>query len=132
MGSSTRGFAMTERSLERDQMLVAAATAGAADPAALGVDDSLSYETGLEVEARSQWTYARRRFMRHRLAVVSLVILVVILVAGATAPWIAPYPFDGYDANSLEVGPTFHGGHVFGTDLLGHDYFSRVLYGIRT
>jgi peptide/nickel transport system permease protein len=70
--------------------------------------------------------------MRHRLAVASLVILIVIFTAGFTAPWIAPYSFEGYDINNLEVGPTFSGGHVFGTDLLGRDYFSRVLYGIRT
>ncbi len=95
-------------------------------------DASLAYESGLEVEARSQWAYAKRRFLRHRLAVASLFVLVTILLAGALAPYVAPYPFDGYDVNNLEVAPTLHGGHVFGTDLLGRDYFSRVLYGIRT
>jgi peptide/nickel transport system permease protein len=123
---------MTEQSLERDR--TAFAGAGAAIPADVGAstDPTLVHESGLDVEVRSQWTYARRRFMRHRLAVASLVILVVIFTAGFTAPWIAPYSFEGYDINNLEVGPTFSGGHVFGTDLLGRDYFSRVLYGIRT
>ena len=118
---------MTDHSLERDPGLV-----GAAVGMPEGADASLTYESGLEVEARSQWTLARRRFFRHRLAVASLVVLVVILLAGALAPWVAPYPFDGYDINNLEAGPTLHGGHIFGTDLLGRDYFSRVLYGIRT
>jgi len=123
---------MTEQSLERDR--TAFAGAGAAIPADVGTstDPTLVHESGLDVEVRSQWTYARRRFMRHRLAVVSLVILVVIFTAGFTAPWIAPYSFEGYDINNLEVGPTLSGGHVFGTDLLGRDYFSRVLFGIRT
>jgi len=123
---------MTERSLERDQ--TAFAGTGGTIPADVGAygDATLVHESGLEVEVRSQWTYARRRFMRHRLAVASLVILIVIFTAGFTAPWIAPYSFEGYDVNNLEVGPTFSGGHVFGTDLLGRDYFSRVLYGIRT
>ena len=123
---------MTEQSLERDR--TAFAGAGAAIPADVGTstDPTLVHESGLDVEVRSQWTYARRRFMRHRLAVASLLILVVIFTAGFTAPWIAPYSFEGYDVNNLEVGPTFSGGHVFGTDLLGRDYFSRVLYGIRT
>ena len=123
---------MTEQSLERDR--TAFAGAAGANPADVGAstDAALVHETGLEVEVRSQWTYARRRFMRHRLAVVSLVILIIIFTAGFTAPWIAPYSFEGYDVNNLEVGPTFSGGHVFGTDLLGRDYFSRVLYGIRT
>jgi len=92
--------------------------------------DSLSYETGLEVEVRSQWTYARRRFFRHRLAVASLFILVFILLAGALASWVAPYRFDGYDPTSIAQGPSL--AHPFGTDLLGRDYFSRVIYGIRT
>ena len=123
---------MTEQSLERDR--TAFAGAGAAIPADVGAstDPTLVHESGLDVEVRSQWTYARRRFMRHRLAVASLLILIVIFTAGFTAPWIAPYSFEGYDINNLEVGPTFSGGHVFGTDLLGRDYFSRVLYGIRT
>jgi ABC-type dipeptide/oligopeptide/nickel transport system permease subunit len=123
---------MTEQSLERDR--TAFAGAAGANPADLGAstDAALVHETGLEVEVRSQWTYARRRFLRHRLAVASLVILVIIFTAGFAAPWIAPYSFDGYDIDNIEVGPTFSGGHVFGTDLLGRDYFSRVLYGIRT
>jgi peptide/nickel transport system permease protein len=114
---------------------VAAAAAGIPAPAttASGADDrALVYESGLEVEVRSQWTYARRRFMRHRLALVSLFVVTLIFLAGLLAPWIAPYSFEGYDVNSLEVGPTLRGGHIFGTDLLGRDYFSRVLYGIRT
>ena len=123
---------MTDQSLERDRTVFPAA--GGAVPAVVGeaTDASLVHESGLEVEVRSQWTYARRRFMRHRLAVVSLVILIVIFSAGLAAPWIAPYSFEGYDINNIEVGPTFRDGHVFGTDLLGRDYFSRVLYGIRT
>jgi ABC-type dipeptide/oligopeptide/nickel transport system permease subunit len=91
---------------------------------------SLVYESGLEVEVRSQWTYARRRFFRHRLAVVSLIVLIVILGAGLFAPLVAPYSFEGYDVNSIQQGPSWH--HPFGTDLLGRDYLSRVIYGIRT
>ena len=123
---------MTERSLERDRTAFAGAGGTISADVGASTDAALVHETGLEVEVRSQWTYARRRFMRHRLAVVSLVILVVIFTAGLTAPWVAPYSFEGYDIDNLEVGPTFSGGHVFGTDLLGRDYFSRVLYGIRT
>jgi len=93
---------------------------------------SLVYESGLEVEARSQWAYARKRFFRHRLAMGSFVILVVVLVAGAFANYVAPYRFDGLDLTNAGKGPTLHHWHIFGTDLLGRDYFSRVLYGVRT
>ena len=42
-----------------------------------GADLTLSYESGVELKARSQWAYARMRFFRHRLAVVSLVVLIL-------------------------------------------------------
>jgi peptide/nickel transport system permease protein len=125
-------------SYERDRTLAGASAAGGAAVPVVGethageVDRSLVYESGLEVEVRSQWTYARRRFFRHRIALVSLIVLTIVLGAGMLAPWVAPYSFEGYDINNVETGPTLQGGHIFGTDLLGRDYFSRVLYGIRT
>ena len=48
------------------------------------------------------------------------------------APHVAPYTFDEIDLTNSGVGPTFHGHHIFGTDLIGRDYFSRVIFGIRT
>jgi peptide/nickel transport system permease protein len=123
---------MTE-SVERGPSLSGGAVATPVlQPGTGDASQELVYETGLEVEVRSQWTYARRRFFRHRLAVVSLVIVTVIFAAGFAAPVVAPYSYEGYDVNNLEVAPTLRGGHIFGTDLLGRDYFSRVLYGIQT
>jgi peptide/nickel transport system permease protein len=122
---------MTDHSLGRDRSLAVAGVGGHGAAAIEAGDASeLAYESGLEIEVRSQWYYARKRFLRHRLAVVSLVILIIILGAGLLAPWVAPYSFEGYDVNSLEAAPSL--AHPFGTDLLGRDYFSRVLYGIRT
>ena len=95
-------------------------------------DSALSYDTGLELKARSQWAYARSRFFRHRLAMGSLVVLVAILLCGAFAGHIASYPYDGIDLNNLNAPPTTKAHHYFGTDQLGRDYFTRVLYGIRT
>jgi peptide/nickel transport system permease protein len=92
----------------------------------------LTYASGLEVKTRSQWGYARRRFFRHRLAMVSLVVLLLVLGAGVAADWIAPYAYDEIDLENSGVGPTLNGHHYFGTDVLGRDYFSRVVYGIRT
>jgi len=95
-------------------------------------ESELAFESGLELKARSQWAYARRRFIRHRLAMGSLVVLVGILLCGVFAGHIASYPYDGIDLNNLNAPPTTKGHHYFGTDQLGRDYFSRVLYGIRT
>jgi peptide/nickel transport system permease protein len=95
-------------------------------------DLSLSYESGVEVKARSQWAYVRMRFLRHRLAVVSLVALILIALVGVFAPQLAPYGFDEVNFDNTTRSPTFEGWHLFGTDQLGRDYLSRVIYGIRT
>jgi peptide/nickel transport system permease protein len=87
---------------------------------------------GLEVRALSQWHLARRRFLRHKLAMASLVLLVVVFGAAFFAETVAPYDFDEIDLPAAGIGPTFEGMHFFGTDRLGRDYFSRVLFGIRT
>ena len=87
---------------------------------------------GLELQARSQWSYARMRFLRHRLAMAGLLGLVIVFGAGAFAPWVAPYTFDQIDLNHLYTAPTLTAKHFFGTDELGRDFFSRTIYGIRT
>jgi peptide/nickel transport system permease protein len=57
--------------------------------------------------------------------------LFVSLVA-IFADRIAPYPYDELDFSALRIPPTTEGHHYFGTDLLGRDFFSRVVYGLRT
>jgi ABC-type dipeptide/oligopeptide/nickel transport system permease subunit len=90
----------------------------------------LVYDTGLELKARSQWAFARRRFFRHRLAMVSLVVLLTVFAAGAFANFVAPYNYSDVNLDSLTQAPSAH--HLFGTDQAGRDYFSRTLFGIRT
>jgi ABC-type dipeptide/oligopeptide/nickel transport system permease subunit len=94
--------------------------------------DSTIAAEGLELKARSQWSYARRRFLRHRLAMVGLVGLILIFGAGTFANYVAPYHFDQIDLNNVLHAPTSVGHHWFGTDEIGRDYLSRVIYGIRT
>jgi peptide/nickel transport system permease protein len=98
---------------------------GPADPSA-----ELTYQYGLEIDARSQWAYARGRFLRHRLAVGSLVLLLGIFACGAFANFIAPYTYQEINLEALSVAPSSK--HLFGTDSAGRDSLSRVLYGIRT
>jgi peptide/nickel transport system permease protein len=97
---------------------------------ATGAD--LSYESGVEVKARSQWAYARIRFFRHKLAVASLVVLIIAGLIALFPGQLAPYAFDEQDYNHIVEGPTLEGKHLFGTDQLGRDYLSRVIYGLRT
>ena len=100
-------------------------------PAPAGLGESTA-AAGLEVKARSQWSYARKRFFRHRLAMTGLVLLVIIFGAGVFANFIAPYSFSEIDLNNILAPPTTVGQHYFGTDEIGRDSFSRVIYGIRT
>ena len=120
--------------LKHDPALEPELTAPPAQPVEPVVSDELelTYATGLEVQARSQWAFARRRFFRHRLAMISLVVLLIVLGAGLAADWVAPYAYDEIDLENSGVGPTLEDKHFFGTDVLGRDYFSRVVYGIQT
>jgi ABC-type dipeptide/oligopeptide/nickel transport system permease subunit len=96
----------------------------------VGLDSAVV--AGLEIKARSQWDYARRRFLRHRLAMLGLVGLVIIFGAGIFANYVAPYNPAEIDLNNLLHAPTTTAHHYFGTDNIGRDYFSRVVWGIRT
>jgi peptide/nickel transport system permease protein len=102
------------------------------DPSGAGGDLTLSYESGVELKARSQWAYARIRFFRHKLAVVSIVVLILIALVAIFAKQIAPYGYDELDLNNIAASPTLTDKHLFGTDLLGRDYLSRVIFGVRT
>ena len=100
-------------------------------PAPAGLFDS-TIEAGLEFKARSQWSYARRRFLRHRLAMAGLIGLVIIFGAGVLANFVAPYSYSAIDLSNILHPPTTTAHHFFGTDEIGRDYFSRVIWGIRT
>jgi oligopeptide transport system permease protein len=66
---------------------------------------------------------------RHRLALISGVVLGVIGLAALLAPWVAPYPFDAQDPARLLQSPGVE--HWLGTDRLGRDLLSRLIYGAR-
>ena len=75
-------------------------------------------------------TRVLRRLRRNPLAVASLVVLVVAVLAAVLAPWLAPYaPADTDFSHTLA--PPGTPGHVLGTDDLGRDVLSRIMYGAR-
>jgi len=65
----------------------------------------------------------------HYMALISVTILGVIALAALFAPWLAPYPFDVQDPSRLLQSPSV--AHWLGTDRLGRDLLSRVIYGAR-
>lgn len=79
------------------------------------------------------WQYSgfvrqSRRFARHRGALVGVVLVALVAFAAAFAPALAPYGPNEFGADVLQ-GPS--SSHLFGTDELGRDVFTRVLYGAR-
>jgi ABC-type dipeptide/oligopeptide/nickel transport system permease subunit len=71
----------------------------------------------------------RRRFLRRPLAVIGLVVAVAFVLAAILAPVVAPYSAAATDFNSL-LGHS-SGKHLLGTDELGRDVFSRIVWGAR-
>ena len=73
--------------------------------------------------------YLWRRFRRNRLAVAALVYLLVVHVAAALAPWIAPHAPETIDLLNQFVPPSRE--HPLGTDETGRDVLARLLFGAR-
>ncbi len=76
------------------------------------------------------WQIAWRRLRRHRLAMGGLAVIALLVLAAVFAPWIAPYRFEQIDLTN-RFAPPFSGRHWLGTDDLGHDVFTRLLYAGR-
>ena len=75
--------------------------------------------------ARNVW----ESFSRNRLALVGLILLAVLVCAAIFGPMLSPYPYAGMDAMSRNQPSS--AAHWFGTDQMGRDIFTRVLYGAR-
>jgi peptide/nickel transport system permease protein len=71
----------------------------------------------------------RRRFMRRPLAVAGLAVATAFILAAILAPWIAPYGPGETDFNALLAPPSST--HLLGTDELGRDVLSRIIWGSR-
>ncbi len=78
---------------------------------------------------RPLWASAWRRFRRNKMAMAGLAFLVALVVAAVLAPWITRYgPTEGIEG-AYRQPPSW--AHPFGTDKIGRDVFSRVVYGAR-
>jgi peptide/nickel transport system permease protein len=85
---------------------------------------------GPETAGRSQREIAWRRFKQHKMALVGLFVLAVLYLSAIFAPAIAPYdPSLDLDLDHVRATPSWD--HLMGTDEIGRDEFSRVLFGGR-
>ena len=79
---------------------------------------------------RSLWSHSLRRLLRKKVGMTCLVVISVIYLAGILAPWVTPYDYRMQDLSAIKEGPSWS--HPFGTDRVGRDYLTRIIYGLRT
>ena len=114
--------------------------------AAIGLDSSTVQSAGEAVRTRlehgagtrpaGQWSLVWRRLRRHKLAIVGMVVLATIVLLSLLAQWIAPYRYEEINLRNayapvLTAGVEGKPMHVLGTDGLGRDILSRLLYAGR-
>lgn len=84
----------------------------------------------LDEPKTSLWRDAWYRLVRNKLAIFGLVVIVVLALTAAFGPYLTPYDFLSQNLDARNASPSL--AHLFGTDDLGRDVFSRVVYGTRT
>jgi oligopeptide transport system permease protein len=82
------------------------------------------------IKGRSLWDDARRRLLRNKAAVASMIVLALLVLAAAVGPYLTAFTFDQINKNDVWVAP-LTGGHVLGSDALGRDLLARLLIGLR-
>jgi peptide/nickel transport system permease protein len=90
----------------------------------LGEDNSLD-----RTKVVTQRTIIWENFKRHKVAVFASALFILLAVACFAAPVVAPYKFDAINLSAIRKPPTI--GHWMGTDDLGRDLLTRILYGGR-
>ncbi|MFH1057821.1 MAG: ABC transporter permease [Pseudomonadota bacterium] len=65
----------------------------------------------------------------NRLAMLGLMVVAALILVAALAPWLAPFDPNAIDVKAILLPPSW--GHPFGTDELGRDVFSRMIFGSR-
>ena len=70
-----------------------------------------------------------RRLKKNKVAIASLFVILFIILVAVLAPILAPYPYEVQDTKNTLAGSSMQ--HLLGTDRLGRDVFSRIIYGSR-
>jgi oligopeptide transport system permease protein len=99
--------------------------AGSFVPAPKGSEE-LQQITG---RSTTYWSDAIRRIRRNKLAVVGFWIIIALFVVAIVGPMVSPYTYEDQDLDNTFQSPTLR--HPFGTDQLGRDQMTRVIYGSR-
>ena len=78
----------------------------------------------------SYWAISVRRLLRKKVGVTCLVIIALMYGSGILAPLVTPYGYNDQDLSITKQSPSLS--HPFGTDRLGRDNLTRIIYGLRT
>jgi peptide/nickel transport system permease protein len=108
---------------ERDSVALGGDHTGLSPPPEVVGDDYT------KVKGRTQREIVWRRFKRHRLALIGGAVLVLLYVMAVVGPALAPYGYAELDFTAINQGPSLK--HPMGTDEIGRDEFTRVIYGGR-
>lgn len=105
---------------------------GAPDPNTplAGASDRALKASGDDLKVRSLWGDAFRRLTRNKLSMIGLIIVVFTYVIAIVGPFLTPY--DYLEQNLMEIAQPPSADHWLGTDNVGRDYLTRMLYAMRT
>ncbi len=96
------------------------------------IDIITATDPSSEIQGRSLWIDARRRFVRNKAALVSLVVFSLITIVCFGAPFLGLRPQDDINWDMTGwMAPDFSTGYYFGSDANGRDLFVRTLHGGR-
>lgn len=82
-----------------------------------------------KVKKEGLWLQAFRRLSKDKIAMAGLIGILLLIFVSVAAPILTPYSPDTMDFANMQTGPSL--AHPFGTDELGRDYLTRLLYGGR-
>jgi oligopeptide transport system permease protein len=83
----------------------------------------------IAVQSRSFWQDSWHRFKKNKMAVASLIFMIVIILLAILVPLLSPYSYDMQNRANRNAPPSIE--HILGTDKFGRDIFVRVMSGAR-
>lgn len=93
------------------------------------LDPSEKNDEYIAIESKSFARDVWERFCSNKRALAGLILLGIIVLIALIGPLVSPYPYDGMDVSIANQGPS--ASHWLGTDQMGRDELTRVLYGTR-
>jgi len=94
------------------------------------LDDATEAIVPLNRKSKSYLGLSMSRLMRKKVAVVCMTVIAVMYGSGIFSPLVAPYGYNDQDLSQVKQTPSWS--HPFGTDRLGRDLLTRIIYGLRT